>query len=73
MLRSKGGRKIQVRTGGKRIQRVGQVFGDRGWMGKKGNALSGKRSAQFGILNEAINSKFHKFSGGVKMVEKQSP
>ena len=62
VLRAEGGGEVNVAAGGKDIQAVLQVGGDRGGMGQQGDAAALQRRAQAGVFEQAIDTEFHDHS-----------
>jgi hypothetical protein len=59
VLGSDGGGELQIRQGGERVQRMGQVVGHRSGMGQEGDAAAGQRGAQGGVGDEAVEAELH--------------
>ena len=57
VLRAEGGAERQVGQGGERIERVGEVAGDRGRVGKERDPATGERAAQLGIGEQAVEAE----------------
>ncbi len=56
-------------AGGQRVERMGQVCGDRGGMGEQGHALAAERRAQGAVGDKPIDAESHRYTleriGGV--------
>ncbi|MCY1554720.1 hypothetical protein D9M68_913080 [compost metagenome] len=66
MLRAEGGRELHVGQGGERIERMGEVAGDRGGVGEQGDPSAGQWCAQGGVFQKTFDAEFHaEVSGGV--------
>ena len=59
VLRAEGGGELDVAARGQRIERMGQVCGDRGRMRQQRDALALERRAQGGFGEQAIDAEFH--------------
>src|SRR5690606_24672868 len=63
MLGAKGGGQADVRTGGERVQAVGQAGGDRSRVSQEGDAAANEGAAQFGLGEQAVDAESHGRSG----------
>ena len=59
MLRTEGGRELDVAARGQRIERVRQVGGDRSGMREQSDAPAVKRRPQRGFGDKAVDAEFH--------------
>ena len=65
VLRAEGGGQFEVGQGGQRVERVGEVGGDRGGMGEQGDAAAGERRAQGGVGEQAVDAELDGTGHGV--------
>ena len=59
MLRTEGGRDLDIAAGGQRIERMRQVGRDRSGMREQGDAPAVKRRSQSGFGDKAVDAEFH--------------
>ena len=71
MLRAEGGGEIDPGRD-QRVERMGEVCGDRGGMRDQRDAPAFQRLAQGGVCQQAVNAEFHVRSGGGSVTAKQA-
>ncbi len=57
VLRAESGGQADIRQRGQRVERMGQIGGNRGWVSQQGNATTGERAAQIGFGKQSIESE----------------
>ena len=71
VLRAEGGGEVEPACR-ERVERMGEVGGDRGRMGEQGDALALERAAQRRLGEQAVDSEFHGCGGAASSAAKQS-
>ena len=72
VLRPEGRGQPDVAAGGQRVERMGQVRGERGGMGEQGDALALQRGAQRGVGEQPVDAEDHGRHAAASSSAKQS-